>query len=74
MSSDRESFLIITLQSLMAQSCRDGWVSTRQFSDVMDCSIYSARARLLALQNTGRVLCRQYGKGRHNTLYWKVMI
>ena len=73
MKNNHEHTLTMMLQTLTDQDLVDSWVTTRQVADAMDWSIYQARLRLIVLRNSGRILSRKQGKGRHNNLQWKVI-
>lgn len=51
----------------------DVWLTTREIANAMDVSIYNMRYLLFQMKDTGKVLSAQDGKGRHNTLLWRLV-
>ncbi|EPK7572983.1 LuxR C-terminal-related transcriptional regulator [Klebsiella michiganensis] len=48
------------------------WLTTREIANEMDISIYSMRYLLCQMENNGKVISVKTGKGRSNTLRWKL--
>lgn len=48
------------------------WLTTREIANEMDISIYSMRYLLCQMENNGKVMSIKTGRGRSNTLRWKL--
>lgn len=48
------------------------WLTTREIANEMDISIYSMRYLLCQMESNGIVISVKTGKGRSNTLWWKL--
>lgn len=50
----------------------DVWLTTREIANEMGISIYSMRYLLCQMENNGKVISIKTGKGKSNTLRWKL--
>ncbi|HGB4477541.1 TPA: FaeA/PapI family transcriptional regulator, partial [Salmonella enterica subsp. enterica serovar Chester] len=65
---------MLTLTTHLSKPDGDVWLTTREIANEMDISIYSMRYLLCQMEMEGAIISIKTGKGRSNTLRWKLQV
>lgn len=64
---------LIKKHSISNQSSKVSWLTTREIANETNVSIYSIRYLLNQMKNDGYVACIAKGRGKNNTLLWRLV-